>query len=131
MFWECEPKLDKDQYVHYSRNMDNAKAVDAFAALSQETRLSALRALVEHGRTGLPAGDLADRLAVPHNTLSFHLSHLERTGLVASRRNGRQVIYFANIDALQCLAQFLLANCCIRESAESPRCQTTSEGACP
>lgn len=111
--------------------MDNIKAVDAFAALSQETRLSALRALVEHGRTGLPAGDLADRLAVPHNTLSFHLSHLERTGLVASRRNGRQVIYVANIDALQCLAQFLFANCCIRESAELSGCQTTSEGACP
>lgn len=111
--------------------MDKTKAVDSFAALSQETRLSALRVLVEHGHTGLPAGDLADRLAVPHNTLSFHLSHLERAGLVASKRNGRQVIYLANIDALQSLAKFLLANCCIRESAESPDCQPKTEGACP
>lgn len=109
--------------------MDNSKAVNAFAALSQETRLSALLVLVEYGHAGLPAGDLADRLAVPHNTLSFHLSQLERSGLVASRRNGRQVIYFAIIDALQSLGQFLLANCCIRESVESSRCQTTSEGA--
>lgn len=111
--------------------MDKTKAVDAFAALSQETRLTALRVLVEHGRSGLPAGDLADRLGVPHNTLSFHLSHLVRAGLVVSRRNGRQVIYVANIDALQSLARFLLENCCIRESSESPRCSSTSDGACP
>jgi ArsR family transcriptional regulator len=111
--------------------MDKIKAVDAFAALSQETRLTALGVLVEHGRSGLPAGDLADRLAVPHNTLSFHLSHLVRAGLVTSRRNGRQVIYVANIDELQSLGQFLLANCCIHESAESPPCSSTSEGACP
>jgi ArsR family transcriptional regulator len=111
--------------------MDNSKAVDAFAALSQETRLSALRVLVEHGRSGLPAGELADRLAVPHNTLSFHLSQLERAGLVGSRRHGRQVIYVANIDTLQSLAQYLLANCCIRESAESTRCAAKTEGACP
>jgi ArsR family transcriptional regulator len=111
--------------------MDKTKAVDAFAALSQETRLAALGVLVEHGRSGLPAGDLADRLAVPHNTLSFHLSQLVRAGLVTSRRNGRQVIYVANIDELQRLGQFLLANCCVRESAESHPCLSTSEGACP
>jgi ArsR family transcriptional regulator, arsenate/arsenite/antimonite-responsive transcriptional repressor len=111
--------------------MDRSKAVDAFAALSQETRLSALLAMVEHGHTGLSAGDLADRLAVPHNTLSFHLSQLERSGLVASRRNGRQVIYFAKIDALQSLGQFLLANCCIRESAESSGDSAALEGTCP
>lgn len=111
--------------------MDTKQAVDAFAALSQETRLSALRVLVEHGRSGIPAGDLAERLAVPHNTLSFHLSHLERAGLVASQRNGRQVIYVANIDALQNLGQFLLANCCVRESAESSNCKPAAEGCCP
>jgi ArsR family transcriptional regulator len=107
--------------------MDKLKAVDAFAALSQDTRLSALLVLVEYGHTGLPAGDLADRLAVPHNTLSFHLSQLERAGLVTSRRNGRKVIYFASIDALQSLGQFLLTNCCIRESAESPLCAPSTE----
>lgn len=125
------PVLDNGKHVDYSRNMENKKAVDAFAALSQATRLSTLRVLVEHGRTGMPAGDLADRLAVPHNTLSFHLSHLERAGLVVSQRNGRKVNYAANIDALQSLGQFLLANCCILESAESPSCKPTSEGCCP
>ena len=122
------PSLDNGQYVHYSGNMDKTKAVEAFAALAQDTRLTALRVLVEHGRSGLPAGELADRLAVPHNTLSFHLSHLVRAGLVASRRNGRKVIYVANIDELKRLGQFLLANCCIRESAESPHCDQLIEG---
>jgi ArsR family transcriptional regulator len=74
---------------------------------------------------------LAERLAVPHNTLSFHLSHLERAGLVASKRNGRQVIYVAKIDALQSLGQFLLANCCVREAEEPSRCKPASEGCCP
>jgi len=108
--------------------MDNKAALDAFSALSQETRLTALRALVEQGRTGLAAGDLADQLSVPHNTLSFHLAHLERAGLVHSRRNGRQVIYMANFDALQRLGQFLLANCCIRERVESSCCPVAAGG---
>lgn len=109
--------------------MDNLRAVSAFAALSQETRLSALLALIEHGRTGLPAGDLADRLAVPHNTLSFHLSQFDRSGLVASRRHGRRVIDFASIDSVQSLGKFLLANCCIRESLQSPRHGLSNEEA--
>ncbi len=110
--------------------MDTKKAVEAFSALSQETRLTALGVLVEHGRTGLPVGDLADRLSVPHNTLSFHLSHLERAGLVTSQRIGRQVIYAARFDELQSLAQFLLASCCIHENSKSPDCLSSSDGSC-
>lgn len=104
--------------------MDTINAINAFGALAQETRLLALRVLVEHGHSGLPAGDLANQLCVPHNTLSFHLSHLERAGLVVSKRNGRQVIYAADIKSLQELGQFLLENCCIREPQSSP-CNST------
>lgn len=106
--------------------MDITSAINAFGALAQETRLLALRALVEHGHSGLPAGDLASQLQVPHNTLSFHLSHLERAGLVISKRNGRQVIYAADIESLQRLGQFLLENCCIRE-VENGTCKPSCE----
>jgi|688.fasta_scaffold219098_4 ArsR family transcriptional regulator len=111
--------------------MDKTTAVNSFAALAQETRLSAVRLLVEHGRTGLPAGDLAQQLGVPHNTLSFHLAHLERAGLVTSQRNGRQVFYYAGIEAIQTLAQFLLANCCVRENKRTAGCSSKSKRNCP
>ena len=42
--------------------MEINAATDAFAALSQETRLAAFRLLVRAGRAGLPAGEIARTL---------------------------------------------------------------------
>lgn len=92
--------------------MDTDDALKVFAALSQETRLQALRILVEHGKQGIAAGVLSDKLKIPHNTLSFHLSHLSNAGLVESKKQGRSVIYFANLDTLQGVVRFLLNDCC-------------------
>jgi ArsR family transcriptional regulator len=99
--------------------MDNSSAVIAFSALAQETRLAIFRLLVEHGREGTAAGVLGDTLGIPHNTLSFHLSHLSQAGLVSSQRDGRRIIYKANLDIVQSLAGFLMDNCCTRESNPS------------
>jgi len=74
--------------------------------------------LLEYGRTGIAAGGLSERLGVPHNTLSFHLSHLSHAGLVSSHKQGRSVIYKANCDATDALVAFLVENCCIRESQD-------------
>lgn len=84
----------------------------AFAGLSQDTRLEAFRILVTHGERGIAAGALSERLGIPQNTLSFHLSHLNHAGLVSSRKEGRTMIYFANLDTVQALVQFLLEDCC-------------------
>ncbi|MBS7813264.1 ArsR/SmtB family transcription factor [Roseococcus pinisoli] len=92
--------------------MDTKTALDAFAALSQETRLRVFRLLVEAGFDGLPAGDIARDLGVPHNTMSSHLAVLARAGLVASRKDGRSVIYAANFDGVRALIAFLLQDCC-------------------
>jgi len=92
--------------------MDETAAIDAFAALSQDTRLAALRLLVTAGPAGLPAGDVARALAVPHNTLSTHLAVLTRAGLVQSRRESRSVIYRADFTGLRSLIDFLLRDCC-------------------
>jgi DNA-binding transcriptional ArsR family regulator len=92
--------------------MDINHARKTFAALSQETRLRALRVLVGHGKRGLAAGALSDTLGIPHNTLSFHLSHLSHAGLIESRKQGRSILYFANLDAVQALVRFLLEDCC-------------------
>ena len=87
-------------------------AIEGFAALAQATRLAAFRLLVEAGPTGLPAGDVARALAVPHNTLSSHLAQLARAGLVTSRRDGRQVIFAADFDGMRGLIAYLIEDCC-------------------
>ncbi|MGB5323795.1 MAG: helix-turn-helix domain-containing protein, partial [Pseudomonadales bacterium] len=60
--------------------MDIHSAIAMFDALSQETRLKAFRLLVQAGPEGLAAGLLSDKLGTPHNTMSFHLSHLAHAG---------------------------------------------------
>ena len=92
--------------------METNQALDAFQALSQDTRLGALRLLVQAGPNGLAAGAIAERLAVQPSTLSTHLGILERAGLVASRRESRSIIYAAQFEGLRQLITFLMEDCC-------------------
>ncbi len=99
--------------------MKNALA--AFAALSQETRLSAFRLLVQAGPEGLPAGEISEALGIPHNSLSFHLGHLERAGLAGTERRGRSIIYSADFAFMQDLVGYLAENCCSADSVRVRR----------
>ena len=92
--------------------MEMMQAVDALAALAQETRLSIYRLLVETGPEGLAAGAIAEELELPGATLSFHLAHLARTGLAKSRQDGRFVIYSADFQNMNALVGYLTENCC-------------------
>lgn len=87
-------------------------AVDALAALAQETRLKVYRLLVEAGPDGLSAGRISDELDLPPATLSFHLAHLDRAGLAQSRQEGRFVIYSADFQNMNALVGYLTENCC-------------------
>lgn len=100
-------------------------AVRALGALAQEHRLAAFRLLVQAGDAGLPAGVLADRLAVPPSSLSFHLAQLTQAGLIAQKRQGRSLIYRADYAAMSGLMAFLTENCC---GSELAACAT--ENAC-
>ena len=97
--------------------MDIQQALIAFDALSQETRLRVFRLLVEHGSSGAPAGALSEALDIPHNTLSFHLSHMSNAGLVVSQRKGRSIIYSANFEFFTNLIRFMVEDCCSSEMA--------------
>jgi DNA-binding transcriptional ArsR family regulator len=92
--------------------MDTETALAAFAALSQETRLAAFRLLMAEGPSGLPAGEIAERLGVPQSTLSFHLGQLERAGLVTATRRARHILYAADFEGTRRLLGFLTEDCC-------------------
>lgn len=95
--------------------MEISRAVEALAALAQDTRLRILRALVPRGPDGLSAGRIAQRLGLAAPTLSFHLAKLEQAGLVRCRRDGRERIYAADFAAMRGLVDHLTESCC-RES---------------
>jgi len=99
--------------------MEPRRVAAAFTALGQETRLHVMRALLEAGPTGMPAGEIAVTLGVPASTLSFHLRALEHAGLIAPTRQGRSLIYAAQIAHLRALIGFLTEVCC---DGEPDRC---------
>lgn len=92
--------------------METTNALAALAALSQETRLSTFRLLVQAGQEGLPAGDIATRLNARANTMSTHLSVLTRAGLIRPIRDGRIIRYAAEMSAMRDLIDFLMQDCC-------------------
>jgi len=108
--------LTSNRYFHILGNMETKQVVDALGALAQETRLAVFRMLVEAGPAGLPAGEISTRLGLPAATASFHLAQLTRAGLLASRTQGRFVIYSADFERMNALLGFLTENCCGGES---------------
>lgn len=92
--------------------MEIEKAVSALSALSQESRLTVFRYLVQAGLEGVPAGRIGAHLGLPLSTLSFHLSQLKHAGLVKCRREGRTLYYSAHYAAMNELMGYLTENCC-------------------
>ena len=92
--------------------MKSAKTVAALSALANEHRLAVFRLLVQAGPEGRAAGAIADALALPASSLSFHLAHLTRAGLITQRRESRSLIYAADFGQMNALIGFLTENCC-------------------
>jgi ArsR family transcriptional regulator len=92
--------------------MESKIAVVALSALAHEGRLAIFRLLVQAGPPGLAAGVIARSLEVLPNSLSANLTVLSHAGLIASRRDGRSIIYTADYEAMTGLLGFLMADCC-------------------
>lgn len=92
--------------------MEIATASDRLAALGHETRLAIFRLLVQAGPQGVNAGVIGERLRIPPATLSFHLAHLSRVGLISGRQEGRFIFYVAEYSVMDGLIAYLTANCC-------------------
>ena len=93
-------------------------AVEALAALAQESRLSIFRLLVQTGKEGIAAGVLGEKLGIPPATLSFHLKTLVHAKLIKSRTEGLFVIYSANFSEMDNLIAYLTEHCCAGDAAQ-------------
>ena len=102
--------------------MNKVEVIAALAALAHEHRLEIFRVLVEEGPAGLAAGQIAERIGLVPSSLTFHLQHLTRAGLIVQRRDGRQLMYSTNFSVMNALVAFLTDNCCGGAKACAPTC---------
>jgi len=107
--------------------MKSTQALTALAALAQETRLAIFRRLMRAGPAGETAGAIAEALATPAPTLSFHLKELERAGLIIQRRESRNLIYAVRVERMRALLDFLMKDCC---GGHPEICNLTTKEAC-
>ena len=87
-------------------------AAELLAALGHESRLAIFRLLVEAGPEGMNASAIGEQLGLAPATLSFHLAHLSRVGLISGERESRFIRYSANYPTMDDLIAFLTSNCC-------------------
>jgi ArsR family transcriptional regulator, arsenate/arsenite/antimonite-responsive transcriptional repressor len=92
--------------------MDVKEAVAKLASLAQETRLRIFRLLVEAGDSGMNASAIAQALGLAPATLSFHVAHLARAGLVNARQESRFIFYSVKYAQMDDLVAYLVNNCC-------------------
>ncbi|MDB6083768.1 MAG: transcriptional regulator [Gammaproteobacteria bacterium] len=92
--------------------MKSSDVVKALGALAQASRLAVFRLLVKRGPDGFTPSMIAEKLAIPAPTLSFHLKELQNAGLVGVRREGRFLFYSTRFDRMQSLVGFLTDECC-------------------
>lgn len=110
--------------------METLNAAELLAALGHESRLSIFRLLVEAGPTGITASAIGEQLGMAPATLSFHLAHLSRVGLIAGERESRFIRYTAGYAMIDELIAFLTHNCCQGKAACLPKtacCDTTAK----
>ena len=109
--------------------METKNAAELLAALGQESRLAIFRLLVEAGPAGVNASAIGERLGLPGATLSFHLAHLSRVGLIRGERESRFIRYSAAYATMDELIAFLTRNCC-QGAACLPKSAAQGAGAC-
>lgn len=91
---------------------EQRETVAALSALAHDHRLIVFRLLVRQGSSGMPAGEIAQRLSIQPSTLSRHLAQLERAGLLRSWRVERHIFYAIDIEGTRRLVAFLTEDCC-------------------
>ena len=94
------------------KSLSAPHALSALAALGQPTRLGIFQLLMRAEPDGRLAGSIAEDIGCPHNTLSSHLAILARAGLVRGTREGRAIIYRADVEGMRALLRYIVDDCC-------------------
>ncbi len=107
--------------------MEDKDVIKALAALAQTNRLQIFRSLVVQGPEGMTPAVMAQALALPAATLSFHLKELLQAELISQERSGRNLIYRAQFDRMNAVLGYLTDNCCqgqacLNEAAKTCDC---------
>src|SRR5258706_14667930 len=92
--------------------MNEERVVASLSALAAGNRLRIFRLLVKRGPSGLPAGEIADRVGMSATNASFHLKELDRAGLLRATRQGRFVRYAIDVEGMRQLLTYLAEDCC-------------------
>jgi DNA-binding transcriptional ArsR family regulator len=88
----------------YSLAMARAATTsDAFNAVAEPRRRDILSFLAMQER---PVGDIVDALGMEQPSVSKHLKVLREVGLVEARRDGRQIMYRTNAEAIRPLHEW-------------------------
>jgi hypothetical protein len=113
--------------------MEIAQAIGALGALAQQSRLKIFRLLVQRGANGMAAGDIEGggsscrRIRSPFTSPSS-----PRGRLVASRKEGRSIIYFVDHQGTRDLLSFLVEDCCGGKAELcGPLIASAEAGCCP
>jgi ArsR family transcriptional regulator, arsenate/arsenite/antimonite-responsive transcriptional repressor len=96
--------VDASKILEGSRGICSRRAV-GFAALGDPARLAIMRTLQRGTRC---VCELAPRLGLAPNLLSYHLRVLRESGLIEGTRRGRRVEYRIRPDGLRELADVVV-----------------------
>ncbi|MGB3246314.1 MAG: helix-turn-helix domain-containing protein [Sulfitobacter sp.] len=89
-----------------------SQLTDRLSALSHPQRMAVFRLLMRRCPDELPAGEIADALALKSSTASVYLSALTQTDLISQRRDGTRLLYAVNLDAARDVVAGLFVDCC-------------------
>lgn len=87
--------------------MESTPASHAFATLGHPGRLAVFRLLMRFAPRGVRPTEIAATLGLKPNTLSHHLADLTAAGLVHATREGRSLLYAADLAATEQLIAYL------------------------
>jgi len=110
--------------------MKESQVVVSLSALSHETRLRIVRHLVTKGGDGASAGAIGEAVDAAPSKITFHISALERAGLVSSEKVSRQIVYRISFEQLGQLLRYLMTDCCKDNSIVRASCGVGDSGEC-
>ncbi len=96
----------------------------ALAVLGHQTRLEIMRAIAEHGDSGIRSGEIGGRMKMSSAVLAFHLNQLRHAQLVTTKRQSRLIIYTAQPRTMRNVIDYLDRHCSVAEGVSSPHGRT-------